>query len=86
MRSYMLTVKSRAKLFRHGGSQAVRLPRDFRFSGDEVSISRTQSGGVLLEPVAAEIERRRERFLSLAGSCPNLKDVPRHPGKDISRD
>jgi antitoxin VapB len=82
----MPTVKSRAKLFRHGGSQAVRLPRDFRFVGSEVSISHTQDGGVLLEPVAAEVERRRARFLSLAGSCPDLKDVSRHPGKDIPRD
>jgi len=27
-----------AKLFKHGGSQAVRLPKEFRFEGDEVVI------------------------------------------------
>ncbi|MGH7882036.1 MAG: antitoxin [Candidatus Dormibacteraceae bacterium] len=39
-----------AKLFRNGRSQAVRLPRDFRFQGDRVRIRRVDNG-VLLEPV-----------------------------------
>jgi antitoxin VapB len=39
-----------AKLFRNGRSQAVRLPREFRFDGDIVRIRRT-SEGVLLEPL-----------------------------------
>ena len=38
-----------AKLFINGRSQAVRLPKDFRFDGDEVYIKKT-SGGVLLLP------------------------------------
>ena len=29
-----------AKLFRNGASQAVRLPKEFRFDGDEVCIKR----------------------------------------------
>ena len=29
-----------AKLFQHGGSQAVRLPKEFRFEGSEVEIER----------------------------------------------
>ena len=29
-----------ARLFRSGGSQAVRLPKEFRFDGDEVEIFR----------------------------------------------
>ena len=29
-----------AKLFTNGRSQAVRLPKDFRFSGDEVAIKK----------------------------------------------
>jgi antitoxin VapB len=40
-----------AKLFWSGRSQAVRLPKDFRFSGDEVRIRRHGSA-VILEPVA----------------------------------
>jgi antitoxin VapB len=38
------------KLFRNGRSQAVRLPREFRFEGDRVRI-RGVAGGVLLEPM-----------------------------------
>ncbi|AFL89840.1 SpoVT / AbrB-like protein [Terriglobus roseus DSM 18391] len=38
-----------AKLFMNGRSQAVRLPSEFRFEGDEVSISKDPlTGGVLL--------------------------------------
>lgn len=40
-----------AKLFQNGRSQAVRLPKEFRFSGDCVRIRRT-SKGVLLEQLA----------------------------------
>lgn len=43
----------RAKLFMNGRSQAVRLPKEFRFEGTEVRIRRTGSG-VLLEPVGTE--------------------------------
>ena len=39
-----------AKLFRNGRSQAVRLPREFRFEGDQVGIRRVREG-VLLEPL-----------------------------------
>jgi antitoxin VapB len=42
-----------AKLFWSGRSQAVRLPKDFRFSGDEVRIRRHGSA-VILEPVAED--------------------------------
>jgi len=39
-----------AKLFRNGSSQAVRLPREFRFDGDRVRIRRVPQG-ILLEPL-----------------------------------
>lgn len=47
-----MTVKARttAKLFRTGRSQAVRLPKEFRFAGDEVRIRR-EGERVVLEPV-----------------------------------
>jgi antitoxin VapB len=38
-----------AKLFQNGRSQAVRLPKQFRFEGDRVRIRRVAQG-VLLEP------------------------------------
>jgi antitoxin VapB len=40
----------RAKLFWNGRSQAVRLPKEFRFQGDEVTIRR-QGVRVVLEPI-----------------------------------
>jgi antitoxin VapB len=42
-----------AKLFINGRSQAVRLPKEFRFPGDKVRIRR-QGDGVLLEPMIAD--------------------------------
>ena len=41
----------RAKLFWNGRSQAVRLPKEFRFEGPEVEIRR-EGQTVILEPVA----------------------------------
>ena len=43
----------KAKLFWSGRSQAVRLPKSFRFQGNEVRIRR-QGSAVILEPVAED--------------------------------
>ncbi len=40
---------ARAKIFKHGGSQAVRLPKEFRFEVDEVDI-RKEGDAVILKP------------------------------------
>jgi antitoxin VapB len=37
-----------AKVFKHGNSQAVRLPKEFRFEGTEVHIRRTPAGVLLI--------------------------------------
>ena len=37
-----------AKLFVNGGSQAVRLPKEYRFEGDEVYVKETPEGVLLL--------------------------------------
>lgn len=43
-----MTIK-RAKLFSNGGSQAVRLPVEFRFEGDHVYVRRDErTGDVIL--------------------------------------
>jgi len=39
-----------ARLFMHGRSQAVRLPKEYRFEGKEVRVSR-QGDKVILEPM-----------------------------------
>lgn len=41
-----------AKIFTHGRSQAVRLPKEFRFEGTEVRVSRI-GDKVILEPMDA---------------------------------
>lgn len=51
-------VAETAKVFTHGGSQAVRLPKAFRFEGKEVSI-RKEGDEVILK--AKPVERRRPR-------------------------
>jgi antitoxin VapB len=43
-----------AKLFRNGRSQAVRLPREFRFDGDRVRVRRA-GRGVLVEPLFSDV-------------------------------
>ena len=42
-----------AKLFWSGRSQAVRLPKEYRFTGDQVRIRRHGSA-VILEPIASD--------------------------------
>ena len=44
-----------AKIFRHGRSQAVRLPLAFRLPGDSVRVRRVE-GGLLLEPMATDVD------------------------------
>src|SRR6476660_2604864 len=41
---------STAKLFMHGRTQAVQLPREFRFEGTEVRVSKV-GDKVILEPI-----------------------------------
>ncbi len=43
-----------ARLFRNGRSQAVRLPREFRFEGQCVRVHRA-GRGVLVEPMIADV-------------------------------
>jgi antitoxin VapB len=51
-----------AKLFWNGRSQAVRLPKEFRFEGERVRVTR-MGAGVLLEPVPdAKKESMEELF------------------------
>ena len=73
-----------AKLFRNGRSQAVRLPREFRFEGDRVRVRRVPEG-VLLEPMITDPE---EWFAAMdrLGGDPLLKGgrkQPRAPRRKI---
>jgi antitoxin VapB len=58
-----------AKLFQNGKSQAVRLPKEFRFRGDKVFIKRMGNAVVLLpyheswQPLLASIDLFSDDFM-----------------------
>ncbi len=58
-----------ARLFRNGQSQAVRLPKEFRFSGDKVLIKKVGNAVVLLpekgswKPLFESLSRFSEDFM-----------------------
>jgi len=73
-----------AKLFRNGRSQAVRLPREFRFEGDRVRIRRVAQG-VLLEPLipnTAQWFKELDR-LNSEPFMPNGRKQPAIPKREI---
>ena len=59
----------KASLFMNGRSQAVRLPKEFRFEGTHVW-ARKDGNRVILTPV----DDRIERLIALMGSSPNFPD------------
>lgn len=65
-----------AKLFKNGRSQAVRLPAEYRFEGDEVVIRRDPlTGDIILSPRNKKFEdwvKLRDRLL------------PRIPQEDLT--
>lgn len=68
----------RAKLFKNGGSQAVRLPKSCRF-GDDLGevVVRRRGRQVILEPA----DEWSARFLScLGGWC---EDIPRPAARSV---
>ena len=64
-------VTVRAKLFRNGGSQAVRLPKDCRFDGVSEVLVHREGHRVILEPV----DEWSQGFLSSLGGL--AEDIPR---------
>ncbi|MGJ4754741.1 type II toxin-antitoxin system antitoxin VapB [Leptospira kmetyi] len=47
---------NRAKIFKNGDSQAIRLPKDYRFKGKEVYIRR-DGDNVILTPIDDAVDR-----------------------------
>ena len=58
-----------AKVFWSGRSQAVRLPKEFRFDGAEVAIRR-QGRGVVLEPIEPAAQDAWAWLDRIAGPLP----------------
>jgi antitoxin VapB len=65
----------KAKLFKNGRSQAVRLPKEFRFEGTEVAIRRDPATGeVILAPAPAEPSIGFDEWFALYDAIPD--DAP----------
>jgi antitoxin VapB len=76
-------MRKTAKLFMTGRSQAVRLPKEFRFEGDEVEISRDPvTGDVLLKPRLKQVEDWDAFFME----TDRLKDDGRIPHAFLLRE
>jgi antitoxin VapB len=60
--------KTTAKIFMHGRSQAVRLPKEFRLPGKEVRVRRVGKG-VLLEPIEVDVDAWLARLRHLAAEA-----------------
>jgi antitoxin VapB len=76
-----------AKLFTHGRSQAVRLPKEFRLPGKEVRV-RWVGRGVLLEPLDQDASAIRAIFDKLARyrHIPFMEDGRQQPAMPPSDD
>jgi antitoxin VapB len=80
-----------AKLFMHGRSQAVRLPKEFRFKGEEVRVSRV-GDKVILEPIEKppfDVKAWRERLRAMGAGdfLPEGRpEQPPMPDNDVSFD
>jgi antitoxin VapB len=48
-------LSAKAKIFMHGRSQAVRLPKEFRLPGTECRVRR-EGNAVILEPIGFDLE------------------------------
>jgi antitoxin VapB len=53
---YQSIYMNRAKLFKNGDSQAIRLPKEFRFKGREVYIRR-EGNNIILTPIDDAVDR-----------------------------
>jgi len=59
-------VTDRAKLFKSGGSQAVRLPKGYSFDGQSEILIYRNGRQIILEPV---VRQWSQEFLALAGAA-----------------
>ena len=73
-----------AKLFTNGRSQAVRLPKEFRFPGDKVRIRKTRNG-VLLQPITFDTKawfKELDRFNAVEPFMPEGREQPVAPERE----
>jgi antitoxin VapB len=76
-------MESVAKLFKNGRSQAVRLPKEFRFKGTEVKI-RKQGDKVILEPM--KNSKWPDGFWDIFTQDPQFESPEPLPSKEFDLD
>jgi antitoxin VapB len=75
-----------AKIFQHGGSQAVRLPKAFRFPGTEVLIEK-HGDEVVLRPVThSQFKSFTEIACHLAENFPDTSEFPEPPPRPTAHE
>ena len=65
--------------FKNGNSQAIRIPKSFRFEDDEELIIRREGNAVILEPK----DQWSEKLLSILGL--GKEPLPREPQAGLSK-
>jgi antitoxin VapB len=65
-----------AKLFQHGGSQAVRLPKAFRFEGTEVEIEKRGEEVVLRPRAKPQLKTLADVARFMQENFPEAQDFP----------
>lgn len=70
-----------AKLFRNGQSQAVRLPKEFRFEGEEVFIKRSGNVVVLI-PSTHSWDALFGSLDKFSADFMNERNQPEQPGRE----
>ena len=73
-----------AKLFTHGRSQAVRLPKEYRFAGREVRVTKV-GDRVILEPLAPADAMPWDEIDHLGDTpfMPRGREQPRKPPERV---
>jgi len=66
----------KAKVFMNGQSQAVRLPKEFRFDDEEVSVQKFGEG-VLLLPISKSMFVFRNSLRSFSDDFMSKRDQPK---------
>lgn len=70
-----------AKLFRNGRSQAVRLPKAYRFSGDQVYVKKV-GNGVLLMPIEGTWDSLEQSTLLFSDDFLMTRDQGTHERRE----
>ena len=82
LKEIAMSPERRVKIFKNGCNQAVRIPREFEFSGEE-AIMRKEGGRLIIEPappksllaVLATLAPLHEDFPPF-GTCPLIRSIP----------